>query len=150
MNEIKFRGMDANGIMRYGRLSQDKPNETVYYKEYSQRICWDVFNIPVKNSTLGQYTGLNDKNNKEIYNKDILKFDISGNGLKYNPLEALMVVVEYKNASWGFKHLFPELVVEEDRNWSAFWRSDDEEIWDTNYFEVLGNKYENPELLGAK
>ena len=46
--EIKFRGMDANGIMRYGRLSQDKKDSTAYYEEYSQRICWDDSNIPVK------------------------------------------------------------------------------------------------------
>lgn len=70
MREIKFRGLCDNGIMRYGTLSQDKENSTIYYKTHSQRICWDDSNIPVSNVSLGQYTGLKDKNGVDIYEND--------------------------------------------------------------------------------
>lgn len=92
MREIKFRGMDANNIMRYGRLSQDKENSTQYYKEYSQRICWDDSNIPVSNKSLGQFTGLLDKNGKEIYEGDVVRFTELIEGTKKPWIEEIAFV----------------------------------------------------------
>ena len=119
MRTIKFRGMCANGVMRYGRLSQDKKDSTKYYNEYSQRICWDDSNIPVSNKSLGEYTGLKDTNGVEIYEGDLLQ--------NTNPVwkkEIVSFVMEWDAAAARFSDYSP--------------RED---------FEVIGNIYENPELI---
>lgn len=126
--KIKFRGMDANGIMRYGRLSQDKPNSTAYYKEYPQRICWDNSNIPVKNSTLGQYINLKDKNGKEIYKDDIL----ITNGIDGE--QAWIVNFEMSSDVMGFGL---DCI-------TGDFSSVHNNVWETG--EIIGNKFENPEL----
>jgi uncharacterized phage protein (TIGR01671 family) len=134
MREIKFRGMDANGIMRYGRISQDKPNETLYYKEYSQRICWDNSNIPVKNETVGQYTGLKDKNGKEIYEGDILLV---------KERDGLIISIHWdiSSASWQFDEINLEF---DDGVGSGNW---DFNMSMAKMSEVIGNIYSNPELV---
>ena len=69
---------------------------------------------------LMQYTGLHDKNGKEIYEGDILGFDYYKHPM----------VVEYKEWGFGCK--------EDDGTWA---------MPNEEYREVLGNIYENPELL---
>ena len=82
MRKIKFRGVGADGMMHYGRLSQDQKNSTAYYDEYSQRICWNVgtaeHNIPVTNNTLSQYINIDDKYGNEIYEHDMLESVVDG------------------------------------------------------------------------
>lgn len=76
-----------------------------------------------------QYTGLKDRNGVEIYERDIVR--IGGNG------SPLIFVIEYK-AEWaGFigKH-----VANEKRTRFA-------DIIANDISEVVGNIYENPELL---
>ena len=71
-----------------------------------------------------QYTGMNDKKGKEIYEGDIIKFSIQG------ILQANPIVI--KNI-W-------DLYVEINHD-DHYYQFDEESI------EVIGNKFENPELL---
>lgn len=106
-----------------------------------------IFVKDIQIEYVNQFTGLKDKNGKEIYEGDICVMDILGKGRKHNPIEALMVEVKIQNLTSGFVHTHPNLVNEDDREWCPFYIHDDREFWSPNYFEVIGNIFENPDLL---
>lgn len=120
--KIKFRAWDESRkemITNFGRLEQSMP-ELLQNDEYGNIFCGHYEdNGDWIEPVLMQYTGLKDKNGKEIYEGDILgweKFEGTKNQTRW--------IVQYNNER-GFK------------NWSS---SDNDEI-------VIGNIYENPELL---
>ena len=81
MREIKFRGRDiSSGKWLFGSLIHDTDVEP---------SCFEIF-IPellesfvVKTETMGQYTGLKDKNGTEIYEGDRIK-DPDNEGILYS------------------------------------------------------------------
>ena len=78
-----------------------------------------------------QFTGLQDINGKDIYEGDILKYNFPYDGrLKHvSPVKFLET-----EASFGIKDIYGNEI--------PLYR-----ITANNYFEVVGNIYENPELL---
>ena len=131
INDFKFRGYDTeyekmtyfddeDYLLSYGQIlrskiewSYDYDEEIIDYEDVNNKII------------LMQYTGLKDKNGKEIYEGDILK---------------------------GTFYVFP--MPEYDYVFQIYW-DEKEKGFMASYFEpseceVIGNIYDNPELLGGE
>lgn len=124
MREVKFRGQAKyDGQWVYG-----------YYVKrngYDYGIIYEPNGLghDVYPETVGIYTGLKDKNGKEIFNSDFLK-DTQGNIYLVVWREDLASFGIEKNG-WMFTHFFGEGI-------------------EASEVEVIGNIYENPELLSNK
>lgn len=130
MRETLFRGKSAFGNeWVYGYLTDGK-----YYN--SEKMFISSFdNSPDRNrqfcrvepETVGQFTGLTDKNGKKVFEGDIVK-DIAGGIYKVvYDTEYMRFAFEQDSIKWGLEGF--------------------DGIMD---FEVIGNIYDNPELLEAK
>ena len=113
MREILFRGKRlCNGEWAYGFLVKMFGAYHIIDKD-DENTAYEV--IP---ETVGQYTGMTDKNGKRIFEGDVISFH---NGIPN--------VVIFENC--GF-------VLQNTENSASFQRQ----------FEVIGNITDNPELLG--
>lgn len=90
------------------------------------------------NYILMQYTGLKDKNGKEIYEEDIL-----GNSGANTPTPRFVIFYP----EWGCYMLstFKGSLYPLRKN--EFFMDEEEDIEFADRLEILGNTYENPELL---
>jgi len=144
MRKIKFRAW----VTEYS--DEECPGEMIYLNAYKQKYDYEmgfVYAFSEKYSefwahenykssdakfVVMQFTGLHDKNGKEIYEGDIVKYPDEA---KINQIG----VVVYRMAAYFFEAI----------------GGDDEGNQDiqpyephSKYYEIVGNIYENPELLG--
>lgn len=124
--EIKFRGKNYENKWKYGDLVQEKWGQGKAIMIKKDTTAWSVLE-----DTVGQYTGLHDKNGKEIYEGDIVvdKEDEVMGEITWNEEEA----------SFYFSILYENGTYEEEKlnDWASV-------------LEVIGNIYDNPELLGGE
>ena len=88
--------------------------------------------VPASDFILMQSTGLKDKNSKEIYEGDIVRYECC--------FESYVEEVIYDD-----KHCNFGTIDKYEKTFSFDALIND---FDVDCFEVVGNKYENPELLG--
>ena len=154
MREIKFRGFSKIlNTWIYGNLIQSgskfyiaKQGFLTPYECFGTSInilgfeeFEDIFEVEPE--SIGQYIGFKDKNSKEIYENDIVsfilpeKFGIKQKThvgvIKYDSSIASHKIYTYKNLkSFTRNHVY-----------DCFYIADD------TYIEVIGNIFENPDLL---
>lgn len=132
MREILFRGKDKfDGEWYVGSLSHDTKYGNCFIEvSVHQGIAEEV--IP---ETVGQYTGLTDKNGTKIFEGDIL----SGHLDELFPEDESRYPVVWHDYGWHIKC--------GNKSFDTL-----EQWWVAKFLEVIGNIHDNPELLerGAK
>ncbi len=124
MRDIKFRGKIKNSKVNkwvYGYLVDE-----CHINEKNQ-----LGYTPIRKETIGQYAGLKDKNGKEIYEEDIIKIKH-----KFDNTEYICEIIYIDGAFRTKKFIFGSYY-----DCLYYWYANDCEI------EVIGNIYDNPELL---
>lgn len=141
MREILFRGKTENGEWICGDLLHPDLCGNGYSIEdfaKEKNNCFDV--IP---ETVGQYTGITDKNRKRIFEGDIVKNDwcfACGNSVvKFGQYKPLDMSNDYQQGHLGF---YLEHIHKADKR---AMRKDI--MYFANRCEVIGNIHDNPELL---
>lgn len=135
MREILFRGKRYDGIMQEGYYFA-RPIINMHF------IILGEYQWEVDPDTVGQYTGLLDKKGKKIFEGDICKMEISKGYPSHSPF-----LISIQNACAGFEPMLPDRCHPDDRKWRPFWHSEAEYMWDPDYFTVIGNIHDNPELM---
>lgn len=122
--EIKFRAWHK-GLKKMFKIGQITLEEGTWSFEPNDRKFVGM-SVPYQPSfVLMQYTGLHDKNGKEIYEGDIVK-------IKYKDEDIGKVIYEHNGFSIDVTNMN-----------KAYGRVS----FVNNFMEVIGNIYDNPELL---
>ena len=129
MRTIKFRAKKLYGEWVYGfYVEEERLTLNGFEKKYF--IVNDGYNY-VKPDTVGQFTGLYDKEGKEIYEGDILGRKDGG----------ALLTVEFRHGAFGYDYCgeFHSWAGNHNFTFNPF---------DTDVdFAIIGNIHDNPELL---
>jgi len=136
MREIKFRAWGKLKSKMFGHFAINSSGNRIADEEYRGHSCdWENLTSDV---VLMQYTGLKDKNGVEIYEGDVVRA-MKWFGLSKHPYREQRPIkgnISWDESSFGFAV---------DKDGKPEWC-----VFDLLEPEVIGNIYENPELLEEK
>lgn len=149
MREILFRGKSKHGEWYFGFYTEGYylDGTPVSWIEVVDRKKKETDSPTVIPETVGQFTGLTDKNGKKIFEGDVVKAvivrDLGGGTenrqetgiIAYDKIGMIGLVAKYAGSIPIWSDFFQELTLSGCIN--DFW------------FEVIGNIHDNPELLGG-
>lgn len=142
MRDIFFRAKRKNGgLWVYGDLIHTKEadgEEMDEYKIFDGTVYnyGKYYTVEVKKETIGQYTGLKDENRKNIFEGDIIK---SSEGI------GCVAYGRFSDVQYGFHAVWTEEADPHQmlRKELYYWLNRAK-----GGAEVIGNIFDNPELLG--
>ena len=132
MRKLKFRAWLKEEKKMVNVETMDFTDKSIQYLKKNEFInAYLLRRMIFDDIELMQYTGLKDKNNKEIYEGDIIKYKF--------PYDKRI------------KHISPVKFLETEASFGIKDRYGNEiplyTVSSNNYFEVIGNIYENKNLL---
>lgn len=130
MREIKFRGYSKEKLIGSQWITNGYGVSKINYTDgtSSVHLLTPYGDYWVEEDSIGQYTGLKDKNGKEIYEGDILKYS-------HRDVGTIVRYVRIKYGMWGIEGIVKGTQI-------PFANILESEC------EVIGNIYENTDLLG--
>jgi uncharacterized phage protein (TIGR01671 family) len=147
MREIKFRGKRVdNGEWEYGDLLTS--DEKTYIVNDCETICpdgegTDLYALEwceVEPETVGQYTGLTDKNGVEIYEGDVLSISCYSYEEPEEDYEGVVLIGCFGNG----------LLITNDDGTTKYLYLNELVGSYTTIYEVIGNIHQNPDLLAKE
>ena len=150
---IKFRGKPTENNTSYFKdwvygflvISNNKYYILLDILDNIKRDNYEVYMIEVIPETVGQYTGLKDKNGKEIYEEDIIEFSYDRFTGNFDT-KIGKGIVEFIYGAFYIKPYEIEgkkIKGIEDEEWFLLYSVNEDTL------EVIGNVYDNPEILGG-